>query len=207
MNCTDCHGNSAGRGTSTTGQPNGPHSSPSAPLLVRPLLGTSAGDVASLCYTCHSFEIYGDGSADGQTDRSSGFVDAGSGAKLHSSHTARGYTCQSCHVSHGAASEPFGLRDDVGWAADVSGKGEDRAPTGVMEGPTSPTIVDRRRTPRAWGSLVDLHRSPKTKKPGRCSPGLPSLLAGTYLMMYTAVPTGTRGNRLSMSLRCILMQP
>ena len=123
VNCTDCHGNSEGRGTSAVGQPNGPHSSPSAPLLVRPLLGASASDAGSLCYKCHSFEVYGDGSADGQATRSSGFVDAGSNAKLHSSHVARGYSCLSCHASHGSASEPFGLRNDVGWAADSSGNG------------------------------------------------------------------------------------
>jgi predicted CXXCH cytochrome family protein len=123
VNCTDCHGNSDGRGTSAVGQPNGPHSSPSAPLLVKPLLGASAGDAGALCYACHSYEVYGNGSADGQATRSSGFIDASSNAKLHSSHVVRGFSCLSCHVSHGSTTEPFGLRSDVGWAADSSGKG------------------------------------------------------------------------------------
>lgn len=123
INCSDCHGNSNGRGPSAAGQPNGPHSSPSAPLLVKPLLGASADDANTLCYKCHLFGVYGDGSDDGQPTRSSGFVDAGSSLKLHSGHAGRGFSCLSCHVSHGSAGTPLGLRGDVGWAVDTGGNG------------------------------------------------------------------------------------
>ena len=134
VNCSDCHGNSDGRGASSTGQPNGPHSSASAPLLIKPLLGRAADDSSGLCYSCHAFEIYGDGSADGQPSRSSGFVDANSGAKLHSSHAARGFSCSACHVSHGSADKPFTLRSDIGWVVDTSGKGGGSCANGCHSG-------------------------------------------------------------------------
>jgi hypothetical protein len=121
VNCSDCHGNSDSRGLSSVGQPNGPHVSASAPLLVRPLTGASSQDTETLCYGCHQYEVYGDGSVDGQPARSSGFVDSGAGLKLHGTHSTRGFSCTACHVSHGSASKPFGLRSDVGWTAETDG--------------------------------------------------------------------------------------
>jgi hypothetical protein len=121
LNCSDCHGNSDARGLSSVGQPNGPHTSPSAPLLLRRLTGASAEDNETLCYSCHVYEMYGDGSVDGQPTRSSGFVDAGAGLRLHSEHSTRGFSCATCHVSHGSQSMPYGLRNDFGWAAETDG--------------------------------------------------------------------------------------
>jgi predicted CXXCH cytochrome family protein len=121
LNCSDCHGNSKSRGLSGTGQPNGPHASPSAPLLERPLIGASSEDTGTLCYGCHPYATYGDGSADGQPTRSSGFVDDGADLKLHAAHSTRGFSCATCHVSHGSQSMPYGLRDDLGWAAETDG--------------------------------------------------------------------------------------
>jgi hypothetical protein len=123
INCSDCHGNSAGRGSASSGEPNGPHASPSAPLLVKPLLGKSADDPSTLCYGCHLFSIYGNGTDDGTVSQSSGFVDNDSNARLHAFHAARGRTCSACHVSHGSASKPYELRSDIGWTADGNGGG------------------------------------------------------------------------------------
>ena len=135
ITCSDCHGNSAGRGSSPTGEPNGPHSSPSAPLLVKPVLGTSADDIQSLCYSCHLFGIYGNGNLDDTPTQSSGFVNpSGANPKLHAYHTSLGLQCSSCHVAHGSASMPYGLRDDVGWTADTSGAGGGECTNGCHGG-------------------------------------------------------------------------
>jgi predicted CXXCH cytochrome family protein len=121
VNCSDCHGDANGRGNSSTGEPNGPHRSTSAPLLTRPLLGTASQNSDSLCYSCHRYTIYGDGTQDDDTSTSSGFVDRGTDTRLHAYHATRGITCLGCHVSHGSIDEPYDLRSDVGWDAKSGG--------------------------------------------------------------------------------------
>lgn len=131
VNCSDCHGNSAGRGLAETGQPNGPHRSPSAPLLLKPLVGSASEDSRTLCYNCHLFAVYGDGAEDLTSEKASGFVDTSSGYKLHAAHSTRGFTCLSCHESHGSKTEPYSLRDDSGWVAETDGG---RCTNGCHEG-------------------------------------------------------------------------
>lgn len=131
VNCSDCHGNASGRGLAETGQPNGPHRSSSSPLLVRPLVGAASEDSHTLCYNCHLYSIYGEGSADLETAQSSGFVDTSSGYKLHAAHSTRGFTCLSCHESHGSKDEPYSLRNDSGWVAETDGG---RCTNGCHEG-------------------------------------------------------------------------
>jgi hypothetical protein len=131
VNCSDCHGNASGRGLAETGQPNGPHRSSSSPLLLRPLVGSASENAGTLCYNCHLYSVYGEGSADLETAQSSGFVDTSSGYKLHAAHSTRGFTCLACHESHGSKDEPYSLRGDSGWGAETDGG---RCTNGCHEG-------------------------------------------------------------------------
>lgn len=103
LRCTSCHGTSL-----ATPAPRGPHSSPEAPLLVKPALGVTVSDTSLLCYSCHLDTIYL-GAADGTTGRS-GFYDSAAAPdekkRLHSYHAGQGLGCGSCHVSHGSTTLP-----------------------------------------------------------------------------------------------------
>jgi len=48
-------------------------------------------------------------------------VNTATGAKLHSFHTNHGLQCSACHVAHGSATMPYGLRTDTGWSSQTSG--------------------------------------------------------------------------------------
>ncbi len=117
--CTDCHGDS------TAADPPGPHRSADAPLLARPTIGVTSADSSGLCYQCHRYDIYGTGLADG-TAGTSGFwgstLPPGRQA-LHALHTQAGFTCASCHVSHGSVDKPYLLRNDLGWDGTVPNGG------------------------------------------------------------------------------------
>ena len=123
LRCTDCHANAA------VTSPAGPHTSPAAPILGRPLWGASPGDADLLCYRCHRFGTYLDGTSDGGGSASrfndatkvtsSGFTIDG---KLHMLHTADlGYGCGACHVTHGSATESHLMRSDVGFSHATDG--------------------------------------------------------------------------------------
>jgi len=120
VNCTDCHGNATGS------EPAGPHRSSAAPLLVAPVAGANAGNVGTLCFRCHRYDVYATGTADGSSGTSSGFygrnLDPGQQA-LHADHTSRGFSCAACHISHGSASLPSLLRGDLGWDGSVNNGG------------------------------------------------------------------------------------
>lgn len=107
--CVSCHG------TSATG-PEGPHTSPTAPLLQAAWRTGDAADSDNLCYTCHRVEIYGASSTESTATVFSGFFEEDlTSPGLHARHTALGYSCAACHVSHGSANLPALLRDDTGW--------------------------------------------------------------------------------------------
>ena len=109
LRCTSCHGTAL-----AAPAPRGPHSSPEAPLLVKPALGTTPSNPALLCYSCHLVQIYSTGASDGVAPDRSGFYDSDAltdeKKRLHSYHTAQGMGCGSCHVSHGSTTLPHILR-------------------------------------------------------------------------------------------------
>lgn len=113
--CTNCHG------TSASG-PAGPHTSPTSPLLKAAWSTGTSSQVGDLCFTCHRVEIYGPVSSESTATAYSGFFDdelASPG--LHAQHTALGFSCASCHVSHGSSDLPALLRDDTGWEDPAGG--------------------------------------------------------------------------------------
>jgi hypothetical protein len=112
--CKDCHSTSAITG------PRGPHTSPDAPILSQPYLGTSPADIEALCYKCHKYPVYFDGSQD-EMGSASLFTN-GSGQKLHSLHTSTwGLACEACHVSHGSTTERHLISDGAGYTHTATG--------------------------------------------------------------------------------------
>ena len=118
LRCTDCHANSDAT------KPAGPHTSPAAPILGAPVWGASPDNADLLCYRCHRIGTYLDGTSDSAASASrfndatrvaaAGFTING---KLHMLHTADlGYACDSCHVTHGSATQKHLMRSDVGFA-------------------------------------------------------------------------------------------
>jgi hypothetical protein len=125
LRCTDCHGNADAT------SPAGPHTSNAAPILDRPLWGAKPDDADLLCYRCHRFGTYLDGTSDVGASASrfndatkvtsAGFTIDG---KLHMLHTADlGYGCGSCHITHGSATEAHLMRSDIGFTHAADGKG------------------------------------------------------------------------------------
>jgi len=118
LNCTDCHGDDGRTGA----QARGLHESASAPILIAPYLGASPADADLLCYDCHKYTVYGTGADDAPTGMSF-FQRTSPGIRLHSSHVAsvatggHGLACSACHVSHGSATNPHLLRDDIGFTS------------------------------------------------------------------------------------------
>ncbi len=121
--CTDCHADDGRNGA----QAKGLHESASAPILAAPYLTAAPDATGSLCYRCHRFDVYGDGSTDGPG--MSLFRTTGATPKLlHSEHGAavaggRGIACSACHVSHGSVTEPHLLRDDIGFVSTAADAG------------------------------------------------------------------------------------
>jgi predicted CXXCH cytochrome family protein len=116
--CTDCHGDSAGSAEAT-----GTHRSAAAPILRAPYAGVAPDAAALLCYACHLYTTYADGSTDGDVSTGSRFYDAthwGMGPKFHSTHVSTNdLGCSACHVSHGSATLPHLLREDIGYLHDT----------------------------------------------------------------------------------------
>jgi predicted CXXCH cytochrome family protein len=115
--CSDCH-DDAGR---SGAQARGVHTSSAAPILAKAYLGRSPDDESTLCYGCHKFSLYAKVGAE---------AGAGSAFKTsvtpqHGLHVAapanggRGFGCGTCHVSHGSATQPYLLRDEVGFEKGV----------------------------------------------------------------------------------------
>ena len=114
MYCTDCHADS------DAVAPSGPHSSPDAPILGRPYLGDSPADGNGLCYKCHRYDVYFDGTADSGTSRS--LFTTLSGSKLHATHASTwGLGCEACHVSHGSVTNRHLLDSAVGYSHTANG--------------------------------------------------------------------------------------
>lgn len=117
--CKSCHGRSGSTGA------RGSHASTSSPLLRRPFRGAAASDSSLLCYTCHRYDVYYTGAADGVPASTSNFHDSTLPGterdKLHAWHAqAKGLGCDSCHVSHGATRQHM-IRGDIGWVHGASG--------------------------------------------------------------------------------------
>jgi predicted CXXCH cytochrome family protein len=119
--CTDCHGNSAGSAEAT-----GTHRSGAAPILRAPYAGVAPDAADLLCYSCHLRTTYATGTTDVTGTTSSRFYDptnwSTSAGKLHSWHVStNALGCRACHVSHGSATLPHLLRDDIGYVHGGSG--------------------------------------------------------------------------------------
>ncbi|HSK46673.1 MAG TPA: hypothetical protein VLA05_01560, partial [Coriobacteriia bacterium] len=108
--CADCHGTSNSTGAQ------GPHTSPDAPLLLKPYLSTSSTDESGLCYSCHKYGVYYTGGLDGLASSTSRFYDSNAATPaLHSRHTKDlKLSCAACHTSHGSSKEHL-IRTDVGY--------------------------------------------------------------------------------------------
>ncbi len=113
LHCVDCHGNS------DTDKPVGPHSSPSAPLLSRPLWGVSPAEETGLCYKCHKRSVYYTGVDDGTASPGSmSMFHDGTLAepKLHKLHSeTAGFSCETCHYPHGAREHEHLIRPGLDW--------------------------------------------------------------------------------------------
>ncbi len=104
MNCSDCHGNNI-----STGEPQGPHGSTNAGILVRAFTDSYDGTkvlpqpTGELCAKCHNDNVYN--ATGGDTTTGTGFWTTG-GVNLHNRHkTVAGnlvsqfsYRCVNCHV-------------------------------------------------------------------------------------------------------------
>jgi hypothetical protein len=115
VTCSDCHGSDFGargpHGSSYPGILKKPLDTKSTGYLVRTgvLLSTMPADVASssdqLCYSCHSYDVYGNASSTASVQSASRFnlPTAGQG---HAAHVGGyGLSCYACHDSHGSASQ------------------------------------------------------------------------------------------------------
>jgi predicted CXXCH cytochrome family protein len=129
--CTDCHGDSAGSAEAT-----GTHRSAAAPILRAPYAGVAPDDADLLCYACHLRTTYAVGTTDDGTTTGSRFYDLTWGAthgKLHSWHVSASGNdlgCRACHVSHGSATRPHLLRDDIGYVHETAGAGSNSGTCG-----------------------------------------------------------------------------
>lgn len=119
--CSDCHGNAA-----SPPEPTGGHRSTAAPILKSPILGVGPGASDGLCYDCHTYALFRDGTGDspgaGSRFRQSA---PNPDLKLHARHsgaftgagTGLELSCLACHVSHGSTTLPRLLRGDIGYVA------------------------------------------------------------------------------------------
>jgi predicted CXXCH cytochrome family protein len=118
LQCTDCHGDSGKTGA----QARELHESPSAPILNTPYLGTNPASGAVLCYVCHRYTVYAEGSADALVGMSF-FQEAAPDRRLHAYHVAgvggHGLSCSACHVAHGSTTNAHLLRSDIGFDPDL----------------------------------------------------------------------------------------
>jgi nitrate/TMAO reductase-like tetraheme cytochrome c subunit len=115
--CTDCHGDSASPPDAV-----GPHRSGAAPLLVSPVLGVGPGDPSGLCYRCHMYELYRQGTVGGAPENGTNGSFFYAGVSLHKRHsgafsganTGLELSCLACHVSHGSPYKEHLIRNDAG---------------------------------------------------------------------------------------------
>jgi predicted CXXCH cytochrome family protein len=108
--CTDCHGNSDAAET------RGPHSSSTAPILRKPYWGVTTDNAGYLCNTCHKSSVYRSG-VDDAGSSASNFFDANlADGLLHKRHVGdSGFSCQTCHQSHGSRIDPHLIREGLDW--------------------------------------------------------------------------------------------
>jgi predicted CXXCH cytochrome family protein len=97
--CIDCHTNS------DAAQAKGPHVSGDGGLLRAPYFGTLPSNSDLLCYTCHKYSVYASGADDSALGGSLFRDSDGVEPRMHRLHvTTAGFSCRSCHASHGAVS-------------------------------------------------------------------------------------------------------
>ena len=113
--CTDCHGDDGRTGD----QARGLHESDSAPILAKPYLGTAPTNTGLLCYGCHKYGVYGDGSDAVNAGLSFFRTTEATPKLLHPNHiagtTGRGLSCSACHVGHGSTTNLHLLRTGIGF--------------------------------------------------------------------------------------------
>ena len=160
MFCSDCHGNN-----SIAPQPQGPHGSTNASIMVLPAnsttygspggYGSTAQQAGDLCFKCHPTTIYNT-PTNGTTTTSTGFRVTGTNLNLHNQHAYRSnapgnsttssaidYKCVNCHarVSHGWKRKALVVirGDGVGepWANAYEAQGPNTAPTTAATLPAS----------------------------------------------------------------------
>jgi predicted CXXCH cytochrome family protein len=100
IGCIDCHSKS------TTGSADINHGSANAYLL-NDSANTEPSDSDMLCYKCHSYNVYYNGTA------GSRFKGNSLGAYGHADHLKKGLTCFSCHLTHGVLGSAHLIREDL----------------------------------------------------------------------------------------------
>ena len=79
-------------------------------------MGTPAASAGALCFTCHRYDVYYTGAAEGTLSEGSHFWDTAGAGSLHALHGANGggLSCQACHASHGSTKQHL-VRNDIGY--------------------------------------------------------------------------------------------
>jgi predicted CXXCH cytochrome family protein len=99
--CTDCHGSDDGFAA-------GPHGSLYQGILKRPYPASAQNrppDSGELCFSCHSFDVYGNPGASDPVRAQSRFNKPGVD-KGHAEHAGLEVPCYACHVTHGSTTLP-----------------------------------------------------------------------------------------------------
>lgn len=94
ITCTACHG---GDDPTVTGMHGSSYRS-----ILKKASGTTAKD--DICFSCHSYDVYGNATATQDVQRASRF-NAGVGHAFHAG--AKSIACSSCHDTHGSTRLPF----------------------------------------------------------------------------------------------------
>lgn len=101
VRCGDCHGSDFG----TSGAP---HGSNYRYLLRKPYVPSTTPrmmDRDDLCFSCHSWSVYGDPLAS-ESVRAASRFNAPAVSKGHAEHAAASVPCGACHVTHGSTTLP-----------------------------------------------------------------------------------------------------
>lgn len=111
MYCVDCHGNA------DPSKPKGPHTSDEGSILRKPYWGSLPSAADQLCYACHKYDVYFTG--DNDTGASMSLFQhpaRPSEPRMHALHVNDGgFSCRTCHVTHGSATLPHLQNDDHGY--------------------------------------------------------------------------------------------
>lgn len=161
MYCVDCHGNA------NTAEPKGPHTSDEGSILRAPYWGSLASENDLLCYGCHRYDVYYEGTADTGASMSLFQHPARpTQPRMHELHVnTGGFSCRTCHVSHGAVTLPHLQNTDHGYEHTEFGgacttqchvNGARRAYTrGIVTAPSLTTVVSGTISSGNVNSVID----------------------------------------------------